>query len=79
MWSSLIGKEEACVYSNKSTIKYPDHFNIIRNINLIFFSKLPLNTMFLERNYVLILCFPNPRQCYAVFRLGAFDAMFGPR
>jgi hypothetical protein len=25
---------------------------------------------------VLILCFPNPRQRYAVFRLGALDAMF---
>jgi len=36
MQSSLIGKEEACVYSNNSTIKYSDHFNIIRNIHLIF-------------------------------------------
>jgi hypothetical protein len=33
----LIGKEEAYVYSNKSTIKCSDHFNIIRNVYFIFF------------------------------------------
>ena len=37
MRNSLIGKEEAYVYSNNSNIKCSEHFNIICNIHLIFF------------------------------------------